>query len=316
MKIERSEVWGDLIYDTTDHTFSRVEKNGSGSIPYTNNPILLNIDLTLNCNMNCMHCVAKDFINVGDLEITDKMLRRINESKFMVIVITGGEPLLHEYENNLLKLLQGIEGKGLIIDTNGTIQPSKKVVDTILNTDTLVRVSWDAIRPQDETYFRKAKSHAKVMTDLDKEYYYSKFKTIDILRSEGVKVAAQSVIHKHNIDTIIDMPEKITDLKIKKWYIQRYIPAHLVAGNRTLDISTNDYENKISELIKKCSQMNIECIAKKDRRHNSVFLLVGDGDLYTQGELPGMKIRLGKIETDMSYFLYVSSSDHSERYYA
>jgi len=325
--IERQETWGSLRYNTIEHRFSYVQKNGSDAIPYTREPILLNIDLTLKCNMSCIHCVAKDFGQIEDLVVSPELLSWINnkdKAPFMVVVITGGEPFLPEYEKQLITLLREIHGKGLIVDTNGTIIPSKSILDTIVETNTLVRVSWDSINPRDEIYFRQVKPGTRRNRDIDFEYYYRKVDIIQHFRSEGVNVAVQSIIHKKNIASILKkkdvasilgMPAKLRELSIKQWYLQRFIPSYKVAGNRNLDVSSSEYESAIDELRNRCRQENIECIPKKDRRHNSVFLLVGDGKLYTQGEKPGQKIPLGTIKSDIKYFDYVSSADHSERYY-
>jgi hypothetical protein len=50
-------------------------------------------------------------------------------------------------------------------------------------------------------------------------------------------------------------------------------------------------------------------------RHNSVYLLTTDGVLYTQGPIPGQKVRLGTIHKGIEYFDYVSAADHAWRYY-
>ena len=47
----------------------------------------------------------KDFKKPDDLIISKKLLKWINNSPFMAVVITGGEPFLPAYENNLKKLM-------------------------------------------------------------------------------------------------------------------------------------------------------------------------------------------------------------------
>lgn len=309
MIIQRQEGWGILRYDTLKHQFSRVQSNGKDAIPYAREPVVLNVDLTMKCNMACKHCVTKDFVQTEDLIISKKIIEWINKSPFMVAVITGGEPFLTEYENQLMTLLREIHSRGLIVDTNGTILPSDSVIKIILETNTLVRISWDSSRPQDEIYFRKAKPQNRSV-----EYYYKKVDMIRRLRAEGINVAIQSVIHKKNLNTITDMPAKLHEFSIKQWYIQRFIPSHK-ASDATFEVGTSKHNEVTAELIEKCRRENIECITKKDRRHNSVVLLVGDGCLYTQGEKPRQKILLGTIESEIRYFEYVSLSDHSERYY-
>lgn len=313
--MERKESWGIVRYDVINHRFSCFPDDKSNAIPYPEEPLVLNVYVTLNCNMNCRHCVTKDFQKVGDLEISARIINWINESPFMVVVITGGEPFLPEYESHLGGLLQEIHGKGLIVDTNGTILPKQSIIDAILQTNTLVRVSWDSVRPQDEIYLRQVKPNTlkqRRVTNL--EYYDRKLYNVQRVRDLGVNVAIQSVIHRRNLNSINGIAAKLRELSIKQWYIQRFIPSYL-AANDNLELTGNEYDRLIARLTKECQKQGIECIAKRDRRHNCVFMLVGNGLLFTQGEKPRQKIELGSIKSPIRYFRYVSSADHAERYY-
>ena len=268
--------------------------------------------------MDCLYCVAKDFGQAEDLVVSKKLLNWINESRFMVVVITGGEPLLPEYENQLITLLRETRNKGLIVDTNGTIYPSHSVIKTILGTNALVRISGDSTRSYDETYFRRAKPNTKPDDEINLAYYHKKIDTIRRLRNAGVNVAVQTVVqkkHVENIYSIIDMPRMLRELSVSQWFLQRFIPSYKVTS-KDFEVSNREYGEVTANLIKKCREEKIECITKKDRRHNCVVLLVGNGFLYTQGEKPRQKIPLGTIDDpEIRYFDYMSSADHAERYY-
>ena len=314
MIVEREEVWGKLIYNTSKHRFSRIQTNGKEVTPYVNEPVVLNVYLTMKCNLDCMHCVSKDFEQKDDLVISTELVDWINRSPFMVIVITGGEPLLPEYENQLIRLLGETRKKGLIIDTNGTNFPSHSLIEMIFKTSALVRISWDAIRPQDEMYFRHVKPLTTRSYQENLDWYKKKQDMIQRFRSAGVNIAIQSVIHKKNLDSILDMPKVLHEFSINQWYIQRFIPSHK-ATRESLDVSGIEYEQVTEKLVEECRDLSIDCITKKDRRHNCVVQLVGDGFLYTQGEKPRQKLLLGRIDSDIKYFNYISSADHAERYY-
>jgi len=316
MIIERKEAWGKLSYDTSQHRFSRIQTNGKVATPYVKEPVVLNVYLTMKCNMNCMHCVTKDFDRKDDLVVSTELVDWINRSPFMVMVITGGEPLLPEYENQLIRLLGETRDKGLVIDTNGTIFPSHSAIETILNTGALVRISWDTPHPKGEMYFRHVKQPlTKLNYQENYEWYKKKEDMIQRFRSAGVNLAVQSVVTRYNRESIFDMPEALRKFSINQWYIQRFIPSHK-ATRKSLEVSSFEYEQIIEELIEKCHKMKIDCITKKDRRHNCVVMLIGDGLLYTQGEKPGQKLQIGKIDSEIRYFEYISSADHAERYYA
>ena len=312
--IPRSEKWGVLQYDPKEHRFICKPSLDIGMSPYSSKPVVLNIDLTMKCNMDCRYCVAMDFKEKAqDLVISNKLIQWINKSDFMVVVVTGGEPLLPAYEDKLISLLKKIKRKGLIVDTNGTIYPSEKLIAAFTKTETLLRISLDSLRPQDEIYFRHARLPSPHNTKINLELYKRKFEIIGRLRRQtNINIAIQSVIHSKNARSIFNVPDLLDKYSITTWYIQRFIPSYKASDVKFGNEKYYEIVNKLSDL---CSQRGIKCIIKKDRRHNSVFLLVGDGLLYTQGEKPGEKILLGSIWKQVRYFDYVSSADHAERYY-
>jgi len=312
--VERPERWGKLRYDTLQHKFSCVHTGEKNAIPYAHAPVVLNIDLTMKCNMDCLYCVAKDFSQTEDLVISRKLLDWIHKSPFMVVVITGGEPLLPEYQNNLMTLLRETHDKGLVVDTNGSIFPSSSVVRSLLDTSTMVRVSWDTPQIYDEIRLRQVKLDKKPDEGVNKENYYKKIDTIRRLLNSGVKVAVQTVVYKGNSLSVFDMPKALRQHSISRWYLQRLVPSYK-ATSESYQLTIGEYTEIAEKLVRKCQRMGIECITKKDRRHNCVFLLVGGGILYTQGEEPRQKIRLGTIDDEIGYWDYVSSADHAVRYY-
>ncbi len=114
-----------------------------------------------------------------------------------------------------------------------------------------------------------------------------------------------------------DFPKMLKSLEIDKWYLQRYIPSHKVKNRKNLSPSISTYERTANQLFEISKRHGIACYTKRDRRHNSVFLLTQDGRLFTQDDtVPGRKILIGDFEKVTDYFGAVSSSDHSDRYYA
>lgn len=73
---------------------------------------------TAGCNLKCLWCDTKYSWNSGK-NYDEKWLEYyLQKTKF--IIVTGGEPLLHE---NLIKELREISKVKLEIETNGTIEP-------------------------------------------------------------------------------------------------------------------------------------------------------------------------------------------------
>jgi len=123
------------------------------------------------------------------------------------------------------------------------------------------------------------------------------------------------VLHKSNQVSIQGIPEKLKEWSINQWYIQRLIPTSNFSKKEKAFLQTDEYETILDKLEKLCRFLGIQPFTKRDRRHNCVFLLVGDGQIYTQSEREGHKLHLGKINSVTDYFQYVSASDHSARYY-
>lgn len=321
MILRRKESWGRILYDTKRHNFEVKISNPINELPYVSYPLLLNVDLTFKCNLECRHCVAKDMakllggVEKADFFVSDETLNLIRKSPFIVIVITGGEPLLGEYQGTLVKMIKGLDNKGIVIDTNGTVFPTPELLTTLKQYNVMVRVSWDIPHPEEEANLRK---YPRSMYSDPSHYLSEKEKFIKFLIGNGIQVAIQSVINRRikGNRNLYRFPHKIKDLGITKWYIQRFIPSHELKTDKNYIIELDDYERAVKRIRKICKQKNLSCFTKKDRRHNGVFLLVGDCELYTQSDdRPGEKVFLGKLDKIENYFEYVSSSEHSNRYY-
>jgi MoaA/NifB/PqqE/SkfB family radical SAM enzyme len=321
MIVERSETWGIVRYDTSTHTFSTGVERDIQEEPYVSLPVLLNVDLTFRCNMNCVHCVAKDMATIlggmsdADLRVTSELIDSINRSPFMAVVITGGEPLLDEVRPSLVDLLTGLEEKGIIVDTNGTLLPSATLMNLLREKQVMLRVSWDSPNPRNECALRK---YPRGMYNGLTDYMEQKEKLIQVLVGEGLSVAVQTVLHGKNFNDkglVRRFPHKLRQLGVCSWYIQRFIPSHKKKDDPRYVLEYSKYEWATVRIARNAAKQGIMCAAKRDRRHNSVFLLVKEGKVYTQsGRIPGGKVYLGNLADMDQFFEFVSSSEHSARY--
>ncbi|MFA6147002.1 MAG: radical SAM protein [bacterium] len=316
MNLSRKETWGVISYDTDKHCFSLVVTGPHRDLPNPTKPVLLNIDLTLRCNMECRHCVASDMVetvgslDAGELVLGDRLFNAIEASPFLVVVITGGEPFLPSQEDRLTKLLRAVKNKGIIVDTNGTIVPSEHLLQLLRRQKVLVRISWDTPVPREEV---KLRCYPKGMYATPLDAIRKKEHVVKALVEAKVPVAIQTVIHKGNYQakSLDSFPQKMSALGVTRWVLQRFIPSHRM---RMHTIDSKKALRAMEELAKKAARAGVSCDYKADLRHNSVYLLVGDRDLYTQSnEEPGKKIPIGKLE-EVDYFAWVSQTDHAYRY--
>jgi MoaA/NifB/PqqE/SkfB family radical SAM enzyme len=318
--LEHKETWGKVLYDTSSHRFITQVIPDIREQPYVSRPLVLNVDLTFKCNMRCEHCVAKDLEHLlggaseADLRVTEQLIDDINQSPFMVVVITGGEPLLPDVEPSLATLLEGLKGKGVIVDTNGTLLPSHAVIDMLREKQAMVRVSWDSLNANIECRLRK---YPNTMYSSREDYMEAKQEIVRALVRGGLSVAVQTVVHKRNDSDalLLRFPHKLRELGVRSWYIQRFIPSHKWKDKTTYDLGIRKYEEALDRISREAERQGVACYAKRDRRHNSVFLLVKNGELYTQSEQRrGAKVHLGNIANIRNYFEFVSLPDHTARY--
>ena len=321
MIITNLETWGKLLYDTTSHQFSYNIESDISEQPYVTKPIVLNCYLTYKCNMDCIHCVAKDMETVNDtgIIVTDSLIERINKSPFMVVVITGGEPLLPECESRLIDFVDGMRNKGIVIDTNGLIMPSSRLLKYLVNKNILLRISLDSSVPKHESNLRVLPNDKNKRKS--KSAYYRKIDILEELIKNNVRVSIQSVLYKKNIDSIFNLMDYIKDRNINSWYIQRLIPTYKLkpTGKRGKDepffLEAEVYEDIIAKLKSLSKECSVECITKKDRRHNCVFIMINSGLIYTTSDTGYQRVFIGKIGEINNYFELVSASEHSVRYY-
>lgn len=325
----RDESWGKLWYDTDKHVIDYAAKPNLAEEPYVTKPVVLNVEFTMQCNMHCRHCIARGMESEigkgpnGDLKISETLIEQINSSPFLVIVVTGGEPLLPALEKTLTSFLSSIHNKGIVVDTNGTVYPTESLVRALTSRKVMVRVSWDSTNPMTECELRK---YPAGLFESDKDYLDQKRMLIQQLVEQDVTVAVQSVMHRRNFrhDEFLNLPEMLAALGVRRWYIQRYIPTanpemkkrRKLLGEEKFTLSPEEFEDAVDKASRRAARFNLECVSKKDRRHNSVFLLAGEGILYTQSDTRhGKKVKIGKLDEVTEFFTLVSSSEHSTRYY-
>lgn len=314
--VERAQPWGIIRYDIRNHTFSYREKEShSTAEPYAPIPVVLNVVVTRRCNMDCEYCVARDFTGIEeeDLVLSQNLIEWINASPFMLLVLTGGEPLLPPYDRVSIRLIDSVKDRGIILDTNGTVLPNQQTLSLLKRKKIMLRVSMDSVNPSEETQMRRSQRGSGMDS---RHSYQAKIDNISQFISSGINTSIQTVVWRKSEESLYQMIDWLSENGIRRWYLQRLIPSNrLKTPPPRYAVSPKDYYPLVEKVAKKAALAGIECVPKMDLRHNSVFLLIADGVLYTQGAEPGQKIRLGSIREPIDYFDYVSAADHASRYY-
>lgn len=91
-----------------------------------NIPIAGELDLTMRCNLRCLHCYCPQDVNKKELTFHEicRILDEITDAGCLWLLITGGEPLIR---TDFLDIYTHAKKKGLIITlfTNGTLVTPK-----------------------------------------------------------------------------------------------------------------------------------------------------------------------------------------------
>lgn len=89
-------------------------------------------DVTMNCNLKCVHCYNNELLNEGyPIEIdVQRVVDGLLKIKFANIVIQGGEPLLVKNLENLIVELNNV-GINVFITTNATLLTKERVISLI-----------------------------------------------------------------------------------------------------------------------------------------------------------------------------------------
>ncbi|MBA4313200.1 MAG: 7-carboxy-7-deazaguanine synthase [Chlorobiaceae bacterium] len=86
------------------------------------------------CNLRCTFCDTKYAFEKGEILSIDSIIEKIQTFNCKLVEITGGEPLLQESSNDLMKILCR-DGYEVLLETNGSVDISrvdpsvKKIVD-------------------------------------------------------------------------------------------------------------------------------------------------------------------------------------------
>ncbi len=133
--------------------WQRKVRANDGKIDLRNNnsfiegPVSINLDITVACNFSCDHCVDKKILNNGGKfsfnEICNTLKVLSSNGLKSVILIGGGEPLLHPQFEDVVRYIKSL-GLELGICTNGSnITKLIKIADSLCEKD-WIRFSLDA----------------------------------------------------------------------------------------------------------------------------------------------------------------------------
>ena len=131
-------------------------------------PLHGQIELTYNCNYNCIHCYSKNQSRKKlDFSFWKNIINQVHDSGGMELTFTGGDPLLHE---DFLKVYQHAKKKGFLINifTNG-FNLNKEILDFLEDYPPLsIEITINSLNKKNYERITRAKgAFEKVMKYID-----------------------------------------------------------------------------------------------------------------------------------------------------
>ena len=193
--------------------------------------------LTEKCNLNCVHCIRgeQNFESMDTTYAIDGLKKLSYIYPDCTLVLTGGEPTLHEEFDKILKCALDMYKK-VIITTNGTT----KYFDKVDLNDYKKKINFQISIDGDEV------SHDDIR---GKGNFSKSIVAAESLVIKGYNVTIATTVTNEKVFSLKPLFEKLISINIKKWYINNELPFGnaMSSSNKPLDrISWN----KLVELVK------------------------------------------------------------------
>lgn len=226
-------------------------------------------NITARCNQACKYCHR--FLYPRDLtfEENKKVLNNLISLGINAITWTGGEALLVERIDELLKISyeNGIKNK---IITNGKLL-TNDMIDKIYQYLDSVTLSIDSIDNDINHELGRGYNHyEEVKNALD---YITKQKY-------DVKIRINSVVFKSNLDSFKELNTFLNNYNIYSWRIFKFMPLRetAVKNKDKFDISMDEYDKIINYIKNNSIIKNIDTRIQSDMEKKYILILA-NGDI-------------------------------------
>jgi len=243
-------------------------------------------NITTRCNQNCKYCHR--FLNIADLAYEDncKILMNLYNSGIRRITWTGGEALLVDGIDKLLKASYDLGIKNKII-TNGKLL-TKERIDKLYKYIDSITLSIDSINDSVNDSLGRGIKHYDEVKDI-----------LDYIRDKKykVKVRINSVVCKNNLDTFYDLVNFLNKYDIYSWRIFKFMPLRekAIVNKNAFDITDEEY-NSVVEIIKKNSNCDSIDTRTSIDMEDKYILILANGDIVVTAN--GEDVKLGNAIND------------------
>lgn len=234
--------------------------------------------VTNKCNLSCKHCCASQIMAKKDISFD--IIKKVVELNPRQICITGGEPLLYENIEDVLRFIRKRYNGKLLLATNGILV--NKYIDMIVKYFDKVEISIDGLN-DDETSRYREKGVFKCVLD-----------AVKMLKENGLKVAMSLVTYDgHEAEEFKKLNEEYGTVPIlRSLFINDRVRENI---DKIIPGGEKQYINVMRKVIENQQQDGKLCTCGSV----SYQLLVdSEGYVYPCGGLAEEKFKIGNILVD------------------
>lgn len=249
-------------------------------------------NITARCNQNCKYCHR--FLNIKDLSFEENktILNNLIASGVESITWTGGEALLIDGLDELLKISHNNNIKNKII-TNGKLLTKDKI-DKIIKYLDSITLSIDSIDNTINEVLGRGKNHyneIKEILDYIKEKNYN------------IKIRINSVVCKCNLNSFNALVEIFNNYNIYSWRIFKFMPLRekAIVNQKLFDISDKEYSDIVDYIKCNSNIKNIESRVREDMQKKYILILADGSIVVTNND--GDKVIGNALNDSLNIFV-------------
>ncbi len=196
------------------------------------------VEVTQQCNQQCRYCLLGELQNPlhPETQVLKQWIAQIAELHPLVLVITGGEPLLR---TDLLELIttarkEGIEN--INVCSNGTLM-TREIAETFASTNISVTMSLDSFDPEEFNYYRR-----------DPHAFEKAMKAAELLENAGGPFGFNAVITNRNYEHMEKLVEFLVNHHVGYLNAQRMFDRGRAACDQELSLTPQMLKRALEQL--------------------------------------------------------------------
>lgn len=227
----------------------RLKEDRPPSQGYLRFPVDVDLEVTLKCNMQCIHCYSNASALGGagpSLEMIDRLACELGENRAFRVLLGGGEPLMNEDIVDIVKRFSR-EGLSVHISTNGLLfeeELAKELHEAGLR---VVQFSLDGIGKTHEIIRGEDGAFDRVI------------EAIRLAKEIGFTVLVKTIVMKINLQEIPEIYRLVSRLGVDFYSFNRAVPSGRAIPNWSrVYVPYSEYESMLRNMKREMRRGRIE----------------------------------------------------------